>query len=250
MTSSVVQHLYTELVPLLLNVHHPLDLKEKLSVLTVAAGLRRIAMVNAWSDVPGQHVWQRLIFACRASKLRARILDSPLVRLTGVAIPEEFKLAAIEVRRQGNERQIWIYQTDEDERRIANLFRYEVTIGELLEYPSCCRDEHERIQSEVTRLSHEALFGEYRPKNPAAFRELLLQDAPFNCPQLGEIFNRTGDKIRRYPFIFHTPCDRCLLGENQVSANLNRTYRQLAEEIDPTLAEGIEEIRRSREDQS
>ncbi len=249
MTSSVVHHLYTELVLLLLNVHHPLDLQEKLSVLTVAAGLRRIAMVNAWSDVPDQQVWQRLIFACRASKLRARILDSPLQRLTDVAIPEEFKLAAIEVRRRSNERQIWIYQTDEDERRIANLFRYEVTIGELLEYPSCCRDEHDRIHSEVDRLTYETLFREYRPKNPAAFRELLLQDAPFDCPRLGEIFKRTGEQLRRYPFIFHTPCDRCLLGENQASANLNQTYRQLAEEVDPALAQGIDEIRKVIEDQ-
>lgn len=203
---------------------------ERLSVLTVVAGLRPACLlVNI----------ERSTFA----KVRDVMISAGfLTHVSKEQPPEEpdagFSPEIIAAFEDGLRPKaipgLWICNSPAARQRIKSGTE---SVGRLLEYPACC-EQQERENNRIVRVAFMKAIIAAVGTHPAAIRRAVRDDLRVDLgPAAAEILKcqNVPLSMERFPFIFHVACDACLREHYSRSAELNFGYEEFARSIDAEL---------------
>jgi hypothetical protein len=212
------------------------DCKDRLALVTVAAGLRKAAVFDS-PELETERLRTVLIdvgfITLRAKKIWVR----PSLPLRGF---KQQYVDIFEARHQPSRTPVlWVTTTKTEKDKISAV-ESSSDAGRVLQYPACCVREN----IEEIRLVNESFLkalikqvGENPQKIKAALKNNVSVelDIPDSIARGGnvELTNK------QYPFVFHVACNSCLSSSDSPSATLNSHYQQLATDIDPKLRDAI-----------
>jgi len=217
-----------------------IDLKDRLALATVAAGLRPIGVLEG--------------DGLELERVREEVINHGLLTLTSKVVwaqiewPSNHPLLRYfqvvgETRTPTNSRRVlWVCANPEDRRKLKSgpLMKHEA--GQLLSYPACCVQFQVEADVKANTEFMAALIakvGDDERSIAEAWKDdvgVELSDDVFamdNVPRTDE----------RFPFVIHVACDSCLSSDMCQSAQINASYEKLALELDPQLHKSIRQIR-------
>lgn len=205
-----------------------LEAHERLSAITVAAGLRDFAFLTHIDEEDQSSV----IDLFRRNGLSAELCSSAF----DIDIePEGFTEATVEV-----------YKRAQRENPLSGVGVWSASVsacvgmtslGNALSYPSCC----EMMDLRTKRRDHELFLAaiiEEEGDDPVRVEQALSERREYakvsydHCHEWSDRFIKT---LVRFPFAIHTACDVCLEATQSPTGNLNREYETLAAAVSPEL---------------
>jgi hypothetical protein len=208
-----------------------LEAHERLSVITVAAGLRDFAFLTQ-IDTDYQSTVAQLF---RTAGLSAHPCSSPF----DLDIePEGISVASVEVyRRVQREKSpfnglgVWARPA-----AMSDCVGM-MSLGSALSYPQCC----EMMDLRTKQRDHElflAAIVEEEGDDPQRVEQALRERREYSkasydhCHEWNDRFVQS---LSRFPFVLHTACDDCLRADQSPTAILNRQYENLAVSVSDEL---------------
>jgi len=214
------------------------DLKDRISVLTIASGLRRAGVLETWGQ--------------RLPRTRDLMISQGLFTSVATCVwsrierPSQMPYAAVlqaldEKRVAGKPKHVlWLYDSAESREMHRMPSFTQQQAGTLLQYPSCCVEFESGFMSKWSQANLEHLIttiGEDEEKLLAAVgRMRKFPDLKIPLPDNGL---RTE---RQFPFALHVACDSCLSTPGSPSHLVNTRYSDLVREVSPDLHAVIEKI--------
>jgi hypothetical protein len=207
------------------------DLKDRLSVLTVAAGLRQVGVLETW----GQRLAQtrELIISHGLFTSVATCVWSSIER--PAATPHREVLRELDEKRVAGKPKhvLWLYAdaADRNQYRRPNYTQQEA--GRLLHYPPCCIEFESSFMARWPQAQLEALLAE-TGGDDAKLLGLVRRAKQLPPPKIALPDNafRTEQHL---PFVLHVACDECLNDPGSPSVTLNARYEALVKEVDTRL---------------
>lgn len=219
-----------KLQPLRFSAHPYHDLRNKLAVIAVKASYKQAFMEfgeNAKIIVENMGVFERV-----GLKVKVTGLPPPYLHGTPKVPPWFLKEYSTIVR---TERQqvpcVWIYVKENIESKIMSSINGELNEGYVLNYPDCCI----RWYGEMWRRQVEVLY-RYIPARYAtksryelleALRQSKAREFTYNLFQIWTDAN-LAKTVKKFPFVFHNACERCLKGLNSFTLLINEQNKHLA----------------------
>ena len=203
-----VLHLRTNPVPM-----H--DSRNKLEILAVKVGLKPAYL--GFRDVTNPPNDDLAILKQFAEMIGLEHMASgipPLYFSRQPKVPDYFRDAYL-VRE--NFDALWIYSSPEITPKIRDCISGEINEGYVLGYPKCCIEWH----AEKRAIEVESAFNERMDK----WEEITAR----------HMFGTW----RKYPFVSHWACSKCLNGESQETSKLNSQYRDLARQVGFNLEQNL-----------
>jgi hypothetical protein len=210
-----------------------MDAHERLSLVTVAAGLRRFAFLNHIRPRNRKRVSEILIdlgFCTRVFTLRFDIdaKTSAVSRATADAYLEYKKR---------NQRFIglgvWSAGIDEPDYRTITVSN----LGLMLSYPECC----DEMDIQTKRRDHQLFlqaFSRDADGEPSRISESLrrkLYVAKTSESHLRRWHRRFELTAARFPFALHTACNNCLRSSSSPTAILSKNHERLSAAVSEEL---------------
>jgi hypothetical protein len=210
-----------------------LDAYERLSLVTVAAGIRQFSFLC--------HVRPKT-----RTSLSALISNLGLHSATHNA-RFDLKLAAPGVSggsalayssfKARSERFLGIGVWSRSARRCATRNITLANLGLLLQYPGCC------VQMDIStkQKDHESTLRELAREvgdDPNQITHALRRRIPIEkrgIPEVRRWAQRYQLTLARYPFALHTACDACLKSQSSPTADLSRRYEDLVSNVSDEL---------------
>ncbi|HWB31622.1 MAG TPA: hypothetical protein VG714_00450 [Acidobacteriaceae bacterium] len=205
-----------------------IDLKDRLSVLTVAAGLRRVGVLETWGQ--------------RLPQIRDRIVQNGLATAVAACVwsrierPEDTPycevLNALDERRvAGKPRHVlWLYPAAQARDEFRQMNYTQQLAGRLLGYPDCCIAFESAVMALLPAAQLRAMILQLGENEAALLRAARKGPLPeVSKPALPDNAVRTEQRL---PFVLHVACDNCLEDMDSPSARLNTLYKELAREVD------------------
>jgi hypothetical protein len=224
--------------------HH--DLKNKLELLAVKAGIKPVFLAGADGSYLNAIEWLATLLNL---KCRLTNLPPPPYFSRKPNVEQEF----LEVWGRNEDETIWVFRDNQTEATISASIEGRLAEGHVLGYPACCVKWHEEARTRQV----EAVFRdiqEYISENPlelslqnltAQERYLAILNMPFSRRHDDEImksiFKHLTGTYERYPFAPHWACSSCLSGESKETEILNEQYKEFAISLDPEFARKIVE---------
>jgi hypothetical protein len=206
-----------------------LEAHERLSAVTVAAGLRDFAFLT--------HIDAEVQPSITDLIRRNGLLAEPCSSAFDIDIePEGIAAATVEVYKRAQR----------ESRPLSGLGLWSphlsacvgmTALGGALSYPPCC----EMMDLRTKQRDHELFLAsivEEEGDEPARVKQALLERREYSkasydhCHEWNDRFAQT---LSRFPFVLHTACDDCLQVDQSPTANLNREYEDLAASVSPEL---------------
>jgi hypothetical protein len=205
------------------------DMKDRLSVLTVAAGLRRVGVLETWGQRLAR-IRDRMIAGGLATSV-ATCVWSRIERAEGT--PHREVLYALDERRVAGKPKhvLWLYGGAVERERYRRPAFTQQEAGELLEYPACCIAFESSVMARLPQAQLAGLIarvGEDSAKLAAELRGTRELETPkVPLPDNGL---RTEQRL---PFALHVACDACLEDTHSPSAAISAQHGELARAVDP-----------------
>lgn len=208
-----------------------LEAHERLSVITVAAGMREFAFLNMIEEDLQGTVVQLLMQAGLDAKPCSSAFDIEF-------LPEGISVATTEAYRSVEREKplfsglgVWAQPP-----ALPSCVGM-TSLGGALSYPRCC----EMMDLRTKQRDHElflAAIVEEEGDDPGRVQQSLLERREYrkasydHCHEWNDRFVQTH---ARFPFVLHTACDDCLQAEQSPTAILNRQYEKLALSVSEEL---------------
>ena len=214
------------------------DTVERFSLLTVAAGARRAALLMDLQPSDLSKLREVLMINEGFSTVVVREVCEgalPPPQNHTPEIVQAFLHTTATLRpREAVHPALWVFRDPAD--RGAVKQRQPDSPGELLGYPPCCVADRRRGLATIEQAFLDVLV-KACGNDPAAIAKGLRDDVGVDVddPTLEEYARRPSTSRRRYPFIVHHACLDCLDSGESPSAGLNEAYKSLALEIDQQL---------------
>jgi hypothetical protein len=208
-----------------------IDLKDRVSVLTVAAGIRSVGVLETWGQwLPqlreamithglftsvGTNVWSAI----------ERPLDHPYRNI----------LLALDAKRvEGKPKHVlWIYTSREQRDEYRQVKFTQQQAGTMLGYPACCIDFESSVMAHLPQAQLRALIAEVGADEENLMAALQRKkEIGVEKPPLPDNALRTEQQL---PFVLHVACNDCLNNSESPSAKLNARYGDLVQGIDGGL---------------
>jgi hypothetical protein len=207
-----------------------IDVKDRLALATVAAGLRPIGVLEGEGvqlerirDVLVDQGFHTLVSKSVWSRKERQLDGYPLLRL----------LDEMWTPTKG-QRVLWFCANSDDRRQLKAHLLTKKDAGILLGYPSCCVEFELEIDTKFDVAFLNALIAKVG-SDEQSLRRALKEDVgveiPDDIPKLKNI-SRTD---AQFPFVMHIACDACLGSETSPSTRINVSYEALAQHIDPAF---------------
>jgi hypothetical protein len=207
---------------------------ERLSVLTVVAGLRPRALLV---HVPPRQIsrLRDLMINCGLHcHLDRQDYSTPLPGF-------DPKLTNVMNEHYGDKAKtaIWLCHDREARRRVLERTQQ---VGTLLEYPACCV-KLDLANNQTLRVAFlKSLIQKVGP-DPVAVRRALSNDMQVEMsPEAKAILESEsiGHSLVRFPFVFHVACPDCMAaGDESPSGQLNARFKKFAFDVDPELRDRL-----------
>lgn len=207
------------------------DMKDRLSVMTVAAGLRKVGVLETWGQ--------------RLPQIRERLINYGLVTSVSTCVwsaierpaemPHREVLLALDERRIAGKPKhvLWLYADTEQRDRDRRMSYTQQQAGALLGYPPCCIAFESEAMSRLPQVQLESLIAEVGPDD-ATLMSRLRRTAKLDAPKLALPDNALRTE-QRLPFALHVACDACLANPDSPSAAINARYSELVRTVDVDL---------------
>jgi hypothetical protein len=208
-----------------------IDLKDRVSVFTVAAGMRSIGVLETWGQ------W--------LPRLRDAMITHGLFTSVGTSVwsaierpldyPYRNVLLSLDAKRVAGKPKhvLWVYASKQQRDQYRQVELTQQRAGAILGYPACCIEFESSIMARLPEAQLQKLIGEVGGEAAnlmAALRrtkEISVERLPLPDNAL-----RTEQKM---PFVLHVACNSCLDDNQSPSALLNTQYGDLVREIDSGL---------------
>jgi len=217
-----------------------IDLKDRLSLATVAAGLRPVGVLEA-EGLELEHVREEVInhglLTCISKAVWSRIEwpgNHPLLR---------YFLLMDESRKPANTRRVlWVCANPEDRKKLKSspLIKHEA--GLLLGYPACCVQFQIEVDVKANAEFLTALIAKVG-NDEQSVAQALKDDVGVEVSDDVFAVENVPKTDERFPFVIHTACDSCLCSAECQSAQINASYEKLALDLDPQFHTGFLQIR-------
>lgn len=223
-----------------------IDLQDRLALLTVPAGLRQVAAFGfGETNNEGRLRTVRDILVNHGLlTLLTRELRLPAAKVweeIPTEIAEVFNRVDEDADRKRSGKLLWVLTDTQEREMIRASVRGEAEIGILLQYPTCCvqkqRERHRDCKEAFVTAIVEAVG-----KDPKAIERALREDKEVEIPACAVDTEDVARTSRRFPFIFHVACESCLVSDSSPSAEQNRIYERLAQQLDPEFHKAILKI--------
>jgi len=217
----------------------PIDLKDRLALATVAAGLRPVGVLESEGlelalvreQIINHGLYTTISGAVWSKKERAEDhANFPFLRL----LHDHSSPVASKV--------LWFFGTREDRKRIEGASLTQHAAGMLLGYPECCVLNDVATVDRFTKAFIAALVDKVGSDEKAVVRA-IKQDVGVDMPDEFYDLGNVPRTDAQFPFVLHVACDSCLNNTPSASALLNAEYGQLASELNLQLHAGILEVR-------
>jgi hypothetical protein len=212
------------------------DLHNKLSLCAVLAGQKNIASIEPEDDklLPNLQILRKILrkFKLLTSVTTLRRIQPPLDK-TSIAP----KICSYFVELNTSKKPtilLWAYKNKE----IKELLKPKMTnsqIGRILEYPSHCIKEYNKFIIINTQNYVNALKNQYNTKDDDDIIALIKRNAPVTYSKK----DNTIKTLNTFPFLPYIACNKCLVGEYDISKRINSTLEKLASKIDRQLHNDI-----------
>jgi hypothetical protein len=205
------------------------DLRDRISILTVAASLRPIGVLDGSGvqlEVAREIMINRGLFTLKTKGVWSKA-ESP----EEYPLPDLF-LFLSNIMNQKAPTVLWFCTDREHRGYLKGASQTGNDAGRLLDYPSCCVAE--RVKSEIGyRIAIlNAIIQKVGNDNELVKRTILNGEQVQVSPQHLSPVSLSNEK---FPFISHVACGKCCRDDKSPSALLDAQYRLLTKEIDPSL---------------
>jgi hypothetical protein len=208
-----------------------IDLKDRVSVFTVAAGIRSIGVLETWGQ------W--------LPRLRDAMITHGLFTSVGTSVwsaierppdhPYRSVLLSLDAKRVAGKPKhvLWVYASKQQRDHYRQVEFTQQQAGAILGYPACCIEFESSIMARLPEAQLQKLIADVGGDEAnlmAALRrtkEISVERLPLPDNAL-----RTEQKL---PFVLHVACNSCLDDDHSPSAMLNSQYGDLVREIDAGL---------------
>jgi hypothetical protein len=209
-----------------------IDLKDRISAFTVAAGTRPVGVLETWGQWLPQLRDAMIANSLFTSTARSvwntieRPLDHPY---------RSILLALDEERVAGKPKHVlWLYGSKQlrDDHRHATMSQQQA--GQTLGYPQCCIEFESSIMARLPEAQLQVLIAEAGADETnllAAFKR-RRQIAVGKLPPLPDNALRTE---QQYPFALHVACNDCLNKSGSPTALLDARNNELVKDMDAGL---------------
>jgi hypothetical protein len=205
------------------------DMKDRLSVLTVASGLRRVGVLETWGQRLPQ-TRERMI----ANGLATSVANCVWSRIDRPAeTPHRAVLEALDERRVAGKPKhvLWLYATSAEREQYRQTTFTQQQAGALLGYPSCCIAFESTVMDLLPRAQLDTLIGRVGQHDDATLIQALRGKTELAAPKIPLPDNALRTE-KLYPFALHVACDACLDDNDSPSASINQRYGDLAMQVD------------------
>jgi hypothetical protein len=206
-------------------------MKDRLSVLTVASGLRKVGVLETWGQ--------------RLPQIRERMISNGLVTSVATCVwstidrpaetPHREVLQALDERRVAGKPKhvLWLYAGQEEREQHRRPGFTQQQAGMLLQYPSCCIAFESSVMSLLPQTQLETMIAEVG-HDGAALMNKLRTTSELAAPKI-PLPNNALRTEQLLPFALHVACDACLENPASASAAINAQYGELVREVDEEL---------------
>jgi hypothetical protein len=218
-----------------------IDIKDRLGLGTVAAGLRPLGVLEGDGvelerirDVLVDHGFHTLVSRSVWSCREGRLDDScPSLRLLR-------EVQAVPTKR---ERVLWFCNNLADRKSLKGRALTKKDAGMLLGYPACCVNFQVESDAKCDVAFLNAVIAKVGHDEQSILRA-LKEDVGVDMPDDVFDFDNVARTDTQFPFVMHVACSPCLDGLTPLSADLNASHEGLAQTLDPALHELILEVRK------
>ena len=205
-----------------------IDLKDRLSVLTVAAGLRRVGVLETWGQRLPQ-IRDRMIQAGLATSVASCVWSK--IERPGET-PHREVLEALDQRRVAGKPKhvLWLYPGTDELRQLQQASFSQQQAGALLGYPACCIAFESSVMEMLPKAQLQELIAEVGDDDAKLLRRARAGTLPETSkPSLPANALRTEQRL---PFVLHVACDSCLEDLDSPSAAINQRNAELLQQAD------------------
>ncbi len=213
-----------------------MDLKDRLSLATVAAGQRPVGVLEG-QGLQLERVRDVLVSHGLQTLITNGVWDKPTV-------PEQHRyrnhfLTQAKYSQQSESRVLWVCGNREQRNQLKITSRTKGQAGALLGYPPCCVEDNLRGDAECNEAFVKALVDKFGD-DEKAIEKAMRDDAgvEISAPDMSNV----PDTEKQFPFVIHIACRPCLDSNNSPSAILNAQYEKLAQELDVDFHRAILEM--------
>jgi hypothetical protein len=216
------------------------DLKDRLSLLTVASGLRKVGVLETWGQrlTQTRDILVSLGFPTSTATCVWSTIDRP------VDAPHHDVLQALDERRvAGKPRHVlWIYSGSDERDRYRQARFTQQQAGTLLQYPACCIGFESGVMALLPKAQLDALVAKVGGEDDVALNAALKRTKDLPTPKF-PLPNNALRTEQQLPFVLHVACDNCLANPSSPSAQLNAQYEELIRETDSDLHQLFLQVR-------
>ena len=204
------------------------DMKDRLSVLTVASGLRRVGVLETWGQ--------------RLPQIRERMIANGLATSVATCVwssierpaetPHREVLQALDERRVAGKPKhvLWLYSTATEREQYRQPSFTQQQAGALLGYPPCCIAFESSVMGLLPKAQLDALIAEVGEDDAALMRAVRGKSA-LAAPKVPLPDNALRTE-KLYPFALHVACNACLNDPGSPTAAINSRFSELALQVD------------------
>ena len=213
----------------------PLDLLDRVSMVTVAAGVRRIGVLEGDGVQVGQ--------------IRDALGNRGIVTSTSNAVwtirhletTSDDRLSLLHsMRSEEPKRQsvLWLFDDADARREVKGKQISKALAGHLLGYPPCCVQANEQSGLDLDIRFLDALTAKVG-SDLNAIRQALMDDVGVDMDESGAGVENVAATTAKFPFVSHVCCDSCLVDIDSPSSRLNAQFDALTKEVAPDLHEAV-----------
>lgn len=207
----------------------PVDLRDRVSIITVAGGLRAFGVLEG--------------AGAQLELAREVMINHGLLTLKtkGVwsknEVPKEYLhpelfLFLSNFANQNASTVLWFCTDREQRKRLQASSQTGSDAGQLLNYPLCCVSERVEKEAKYRIAILNAIIGKVGDDKELVKRAILNRERVEVSREHLSLVHLSSEK---FPFISHVACARCCNDDQSPSALLDERYRLLTKEIDPGL---------------
>jgi len=217
----------------------PIDYTDRISLLTVAGGLRPVGVLE------GEGL--------QLSPVKDAVINNGLftsvtkavwtVREPAPDFPRADLLAVLHRNRNREQPRsaLWLCSTREDRVQLKGVQLTKAAAGNVLSYPACCVRASVNEDLAIDKAFLEALVANVGV-DPVSIEKAIRDNVQVELPD--EFGANVPKSTEEFPFIIHVACDDCLATRQSPSAKLNEAYKSFIQEVNLELHNAVVETSR------
>lgn len=214
----------------------PLDILDRLSLMTVVSGVRRIGVLEG--------------DGLQLSSIRDAVVSHGVATLVRDNVWTEWDTADDEngllgllhsTRHRKSAQALWAFASATDRNSVKGRSLSKSEAGLLLGYPECCVKATVSEDLKLDKLFLSALVKEVG-SDREVIKKALVDDVSVELEEPFDELDRVARTTEKYPFCMHICCEQCLSDADSASAKLNSVHEELTLAIDPNFHAALLQI--------